>query len=179
MLHNVAVIIMSTNESICFTDRMCPCTETNGEGELRLQRALLSHALQVCQLQSVVWSLLSCCEGLTWSLLMAASLCWTFLLDSGVLGRARGKEALVQRQRWLHRHHAGLTFHHWPVICLRESPGGHIVPQLLSLIVLLHHFASLVKLHLYWGKGSCYYFSQWTLESRFLRSWVDSLVNQS
>lgn len=39
--------------SDCFSGRRCPCMETKSEGEVRLLRALLNQALQVCTKTSV------------------------------------------------------------------------------------------------------------------------------
>lgn len=44
------IYIVCFYEQMCYTDRMCRCKESNDEGEARLQRAILSHALQVCRL---------------------------------------------------------------------------------------------------------------------------------
>ena len=53
-----------------FIDRMCGCMETDSGGETRLQRAMLSHALQVCPLFTPEYLIhfyqsfgcFSCCE---------------------------------------------------------------------------------------------------------------------
>ncbi|TKS76262.1 Phospholipase B1, membrane-associated [Collichthys lucidus] len=42
----IVSVALWDGESDRVRNKMCPCTETNAEGELRLQRALLSHALQ-------------------------------------------------------------------------------------------------------------------------------------
>lgn len=70
---NVSVLL-----TMCVTDRRCSCTEEDNEGAARLQRVILSQALQVCKLfqpkkkkmlASYIQSFgcCSCCDNLTWT----------------------------------------------------------------------------------------------------------------
>lgn len=77
--------------------------EEGAEGGARLQRSMLSQALQVCEWSH--WFLCSCSEHfyLEDELLKMS----TARLDAGIPGRADGPKELVQQRRRLCRHPAG------------------------------------------------------------------------
>lgn len=76
--------------------------EEGSEGGARLQRAILSQALQVGQ--GSHWFLCSCSEHLYWEAELLKA--WNTGLDSGIPGGADGPEELVRQRRRLRRHPA-------------------------------------------------------------------------
>lgn len=122
---------------MCFADRMCPCMVTNSEGEVRLQRVMLSQALQVFPhiLNSTSW------VYLIFFATVSVCVCRSKVFSS--VQESLGK-LMINKRLYGDRDDFAVIMQDSPFL---SDMSIISVSQTLTVIVCLHLFAPLVNVY--------------------------------